>query len=62
MPLQKNIKLINWRGLNPKPLPWIRPWTSTVAYGTSAWLSLLYFTDWKAVVRYIPFYGSKFQE
>ncbi|XP_012057298.1 PREDICTED: cytochrome b-c1 complex subunit 10-like [Atta cephalotes] len=38
-------------------------WTpSIVTYGTGAWLSLLYFTDWKAVVRYIPFYGSKFQE
>ncbi|KAK2582635.1 hypothetical protein KPH14_004917 [Odynerus spinipes] len=38
-------------------------WTpSAITYGVTAGLGLLYFTDWKAVVRYIPFYGGKFKE
>lgn len=35
---------------------------SAVAYGATGTLSLLYFTDWKAVLQYVPFYGGKFEE
>ncbi|EFN80587.1 hypothetical protein EAI_05765, partial [Harpegnathos saltator] len=31
-------------------------------YGTGATLTMLYFTDWKLVLQYVPFYGSKFEE
>ena len=29
-------------------------------YGAALVGTFLYFTDWKAVLHYVPFYGSKF--
>ncbi|XP_011636891.1 cytochrome b-c1 complex subunit 10-like [Pogonomyrmex barbatus] len=52
MPLRINRKYIE---LATKWIP------TATAYGGGASLALLYFTDWKVVVQYIPFYGSKFQ-
>jgi len=38
-----------------------RLWTNTGAvFGGSALGVFLYFSDWKAVLRAVPFYGSKF--
>lgn len=33
-----------------------------MTYGAGATLTFLYMTDWKLVVQYIPFYGSKFNQ
>ncbi|CAL1684667.1 unnamed protein product [Lasius platythorax] len=49
--------------LGPKHMELAGKWFPTaVSYGTGASLALLYFTDWKAVLQYVPFYSGKFQE
>ncbi|XP_012277096.1 cytochrome b-c1 complex subunit 10-like [Orussus abietinus] len=35
---------------------------SLATYGVTGTLGLLYFTDWKAVIKYIPFYSGKLSE
>ncbi|XP_032690065.1 cytochrome b-c1 complex subunit 10-like [Odontomachus brunneus] len=38
-------------------------WLPTAfTYGTGATVMMLYMTDWKVVLQYVPFYGSKFNE
>ncbi|XP_076465516.1 cytochrome b-c1 complex subunit 10-like [Babylonia areolata] len=51
------------RLVGPKYLELARTWAPTATvFGTTAGALGLYFTDWKVIVAYIPFYGSKFQE
>ncbi|CAL7946237.1 unnamed protein product [Xylocopa violacea] len=38
-------------------------WVPSMAtYGAVAGLTLIFFTDWKAVAKHIPYYGRKFNE
>ncbi|XP_076636397.1 ubiquinol-cytochrome c reductase 6.4 kDa subunit [Colletes latitarsis] len=34
---------------------------SAVVYGGSAGMALVYFTDWRVIAEYIPFYNGKFK-
>lgn len=36
--------------------------SSLAGFGTAAGLGVLYFTDWKLVLQYVPFYGGKYKE
>ncbi|XP_031839205.1 ubiquinol-cytochrome c reductase 6.4 kDa subunit [Nomia melanderi] len=35
---------------------------SAATYGTAAGLALVYFTDWRVIAEYIPYYGGKFNK
>ncbi|KAL8575412.1 hypothetical protein ACOMHN_000028 [Nucella lapillus] len=47
----------------PRYFELAKNWAPTAAvFGASAGAVGLYLTDWKVIVRYIPYYGGKFQE
>ncbi|XP_015601071.1 cytochrome b-c1 complex subunit 10-like [Cephus cinctus] len=49
--------------LGRKHVELARHWLpSVMSYGTAATLAGLYFTDWKVVLQYVPFYNTKFQQ
>lgn len=35
---------------------------TAMTYGAGATFAMLYMTDWKVVLQYVPFYNSKFEE
>lgn len=35
--------------------------TSVAFYGAASLVAILWITDWKAMCKYIPFYGSKYE-
>jgi len=50
-----------FRTLGKKHMEVAKLWTTSGAvFGGAAVSLFLYFSDWKAVVAYIPLYGSKF--
>jgi len=50
------------RSLGRKHLEIAGLWTQTaVAFGGSTVGLFLYFTDWKEVLRFVPWYGKKFE-
>ncbi|XP_078047752.1 ubiquinol-cytochrome c reductase 6.4 kDa subunit [Augochlora pura] len=34
---------------------------SAMLYGGTAGLAVVYFTDWRVIATYIPYYGGKFK-
>ncbi|XP_018333484.1 cytochrome b-c1 complex subunit 10-like [Agrilus planipennis] len=51
------------RGLGKKHIELATKWVAPViTYGTAASLGVVYFTDWKVVLQYVPFYNTKFEE
>ncbi|XP_076349717.1 cytochrome b-c1 complex subunit 10-like [Tachypleus tridentatus] len=46
-----------------KYLELAKSWSKTGAlFGTTGIVGTLYFTDWKLVLQYLPFYNTKFSE
>ncbi|KAG6463359.1 hypothetical protein O3G_MSEX013823 [Manduca sexta] len=35
--------------------------TTFITYGLAAFIGMVYLTDWRAVVNYIPYYNQKFE-
>lgn len=49
--------------LGPKQAEQATKWiSSAMGFGGAAALFGCYLTDWKIIVAYIPFYGSKFDD
>jgi len=47
----------------PRQMNQAKNWIgSAVMFGVTAFGTLCYFSDWKVVVGYIPFYSGKFKE
>ncbi|XP_017785961.1 PREDICTED: cytochrome b-c1 complex subunit 10-like [Nicrophorus vespilloides] len=51
------------RSLGKKHLEIATKWVgSATAFGASAGMAVVYMTDWKLILQYLPYYNGKFAE
>ncbi|XP_075741006.1 cytochrome b-c1 complex subunit 10-like [Rhipicephalus microplus] len=49
--------------IGPRLIQLCKIWARPVAlYGATGAIGVAYFTDWKAVLQYVPFYNGKYKE
>jgi len=54
--------VVNQTPMGKRQLEQLKNWMpSTAVFGATSFVGMLYFTDWRVVNEWIPFYGGKFK-
>ncbi|XP_077515732.1 cytochrome b-c1 complex subunit 10-like [Amblyomma americanum] len=49
--------------IGPRLIQLFKAWSGSAAvYGATGAVAITYFTEWKAVLQYLPFYNGKYKE